>query len=139
MLLAAVATVLLAPLALAPHLFYYFDITPKVVLLLLGAAIVLALASRELDSLLAFCGTLYGRWYTGLAGAGIALAAIATIGSAHPALAWNGSNWRRMGALSDGAVILAALGLAAYTVRSTRRVVWLLRMMCVAGFLASLY
>ncbi len=139
MLLAAVATVLLAPLALAPHLFYYYDITPKVALLLLGAAIALALASRELDSLRAFCGTRYGRWYASAAGAAIALAGIATVYSAHPALAWDGSNWRRMGGLSECAVVLAALGIAAYTLRSPERLGWLLRAMCAAGLLTSLY
>ncbi len=139
MLLAATATVLLAPLALAPHLFYYYDITPKVALLLLGAAIALALASREWDSVLAFCGTRYGRWYAAAAGTGIALAGIATLCSAHPALAWNGSNWRRMGGLSECAVVLSALGIAAYTVRSPERLVWLQRAMCAAGLLTSLY
>ena len=139
MLLAAIATVLLAPLALAPHVFYYYDITPKVVLLLLGAAIALALTSRELDSIIAFCGTRYGRWYAAAAGATIALAGIATLCSAHPALAWNGSNWRRMGAVSECAVVLAALGIAAYTVTSPLRLVWLLRAFCAAGLLTSLY
>ena len=137
--LAVFATAFLAPLALAPHLLFYYDITPKVALLLLGAAIALALASRELDSLLAFCGTRYGRWYAAAAGAGIALAGIATLRSAYPALAWNGSAWRHMGALTEIAVVLAALSIAAYTVRSPPRLVWLLRAMCAAGLLASLY
>ncbi len=137
--LAVFATAFLAPLALAPHLLFYYDITPKVALLLLGAAIALALASRELDSLLAFCGTRYGRWYAAAAGAGIALAGIATLRSAYPALAWNGSAWRHMGALTEIAVVLAALWIAAYTVRSPPRLVWLLRAMCAAGLLASLY
>ena len=137
--LAVVASVFLAPLALAPRLLFYYDITPKVALLLLGAAIALALASRELDSLWAFCGTRYGRWYAAAAGCALALAGIATVYSAHPALAWNGSTWRRMGALTECAVILAALWIAAYTVRSPARLVWLLRAMCAAGLMTSLY
>ena len=137
--LAIVATVFLAPLALAPHLLLYYDITPKVALFLVGAAIALALASRELDSLLAFCGTRYGRWYAAAAIAAIALAIVTTLCSAHPALAWNGSSWRRMGALTECAVVVAALWIAAYTLKSQARLVWLQRAMCAAGLLASLY
>src|SRR5580700_9024001 len=101
MLLAGIATVLVAPLALAPHLFFYYDITPKIALLLFGAAIALALASRNLDLLLTFCGTNCGRWYARTAGAAIVLAGVTTLGSAHPSLAWNGSTWRRMGAMTE--------------------------------------
>jgi hypothetical protein len=137
--LAVFATVFLAPLALAPHLLFYYDITPKVALLLLGAAIALALTSLELDSLLAFCGTRYGRWYAAMTGAAVALAGLATFRSAHPALAWNGSTWRRMGALTECAVILSALWIAAYTVKSQSRLVWLLRAICAAGLIGSLY
>jgi hypothetical protein len=132
-------TVFLAPLALAPHLLFYYDITPKVALLLLGAAIVLASASQVLDLLVAYCGTRYGRWYAAAAGAAIVLASITTLRSDHPALAWNGSTWRRMGALTECAVILAALWVAAYAVRSQTRLVWMLRAMCAAGLLAALY
>jgi hypothetical protein len=137
--LATFATVFLAPLALAPHLLFYYDITPKVALLLFGAAVALAFASRELDSLFAFCGTRYGRWYAAAAGAGIALAAITTFRSAHPALAWNGSTWRRMGALTECAVVLAALWIAACTMKSRARLIWLLCAMCAAGVITSLY
>lgn len=137
--MAAFAAVFLAPLALTPHLLFYYDITPKVALLLLGAAIALALTSQELDSLLDFCGTRYGRWYAAAAVAAIVLAGVTTRSSAHPALAWNGATWRRMGALTQCAEILAALWIAAYAVRSQARVVWLLRAMCAAGLLASLY
>ena len=137
--LAVLATVFLAPLALTPHLLFYYDITPKVALLLLGAMIALALTSRRLDSLLDFCGTRSGRWYAVAAGAGIALAGIATFTSAHPDLAWNGSTWRRMGAITEIAVILTTLLIAAYIVESQSRLVWLLRAMCAAGLLTSLY
>ena len=137
--LAVVLTVFLAPLAFTPHLLFYFDITPKVALLLLGTVIMLALASREIDSLLTFCGTRYGRWYAAAAGAAIVLAGIATLYSAHPALALYGSTWRRMGALTECAVVLAALWIAAYAASSPARLIWLLRAVCAAGFLTSLY
>src|SRR5712692_3666217 len=40
------ATVALLPLTLAPHLLFYFDITPKIIVLLVGTAMVLPLAFR---------------------------------------------------------------------------------------------
>ncbi|HEY1758339.1 MAG TPA: O-antigen ligase family protein [Bryobacteraceae bacterium] len=137
--LAVFATVFLAPLALAPHLLFYYDITPKVALLLLSAAIALALAFQQLDSLVSFCGTRCGRWYAATAGAGIALAVLTTLASAHRELAWYGSNWRRMGGLTESAVILASLCISAYAVKSQARLVWLLCVMCAAGLLTSLY
>ena len=133
MLLAAALTVFFAPLALTPHLLFYYDITPKIAFLLLGAAIALALTFKELDSLRAFCGTPYGRLYAMATGAAIALSGIATLFSAHPALAWNGSTWRRMGGLTECAILLAALWIAAYALRSAGRIAWLLRAICAAG------
>jgi hypothetical protein len=137
--LAAFAAVFLVPLALAPRLLFYYDIGPKIDLLLLSAAAALAFTSGDLDSLMAFRGTRFGRWYTWASGAAIVLAGITTLTSAHRTLAWYGSTWRRMGALTDGAIVLAALCIAAYTVRSPTRLAWLLRAMCAAGLLASIY
>ncbi len=139
MLLAAALTAFFAPLALTPHLLFYYDITPKIAFLLLGAAIALALTFKELDSLRAFCGTPYGGLYAAATGAAIALAGITTLFSAHPGLAWNGSTWRRMGGLTECATILAALWIAACALRSTERMAWLLRAICAAGLLSALY
>ncbi len=139
MLLAAALTAFFAPLALTPHLLFYYDITPKIAFLLLGAAIALALTFKELDSLRAFCGTPYGGLYAAATGAGIALAGIATLLSAHPGLAWNGSTWRRMGGLTECATFIAALWIAACALRSTERMAWLLRAICAAGLLSALY
>src|SRR5215472_11440261 len=41
------AIVALLPLTLAPHLLFYYDITPKIAILLLGAALALPLALRR--------------------------------------------------------------------------------------------
>lgn len=137
--LAAVAAVLLAPLALAPHLLFYFDITPKVALLLLSAAIALVFASQHLDSWAAFVGTRYGRWFAGAAAAMMVLAGVAAAASPVRALAWSGSSWRRMGALNESAILFAALALAAYAAGSQARLVWVMRAICVAGWAAALY
>jgi O-antigen ligase len=139
MLLAAALTAFFAPLALTPRLLFYYDITPKIAFLLLGAAIALALTFKELDSLRAFCGTPYGRLYAAATGAAIGLAGVATLFSAHPGLAWNGSTWRRMGGMTECAILLAALWIAAYALRSPERMAWLLRAVCAAGLLSAIY
>jgi len=139
MLLAAVFTAFLAPLALTPHLLFYYDITPKIAFLLLGAAIALALTFKEFDSLRAFCGTPYGRLYAAATGAAIALAGIATLFSAYPRLAWNGATWRRLGGLTECAMLIASLWIAATALRAAKRMAWLLRAMCAAGLLSALY
>jgi O-antigen ligase len=137
--LAAALTAFFAPLALTPHLLFYYDITPKIVFLLLGAAISLALTFKELDSLRTFCGTPNGRLYAAAAGAAIVLAVITTLFSGHSGLAWNGSTWRRMGALTECSILLAALWISAYTLRSPQRMSMLLRAMCAAGLVSSMY
>jgi O-antigen ligase len=137
--LAAALSVFFAPLTLTPHLLFYYDITPKIVFLLLGTAISLALTFKELDSLRAFCGTPYGKLYAAAAGAAIVLAVITTLFSAHPALARDGSTWRRMGALTEGSILLGALWISAYTLRSAQRMSMLLGALCAAGLLSSLY
>src|ERR1700731_4865416 len=41
----------LAPLALTPHLLFYYDVTPKIAVLFAGAAVAFLLAAFHLDSL----------------------------------------------------------------------------------------
>jgi len=136
LLIAALAFVL--PLILTPRLLFYYDITPKVAILMLAAALAWAAAFFQLDSWIAFARTRWGRWYLGAIAASMLIAGIAAWRSAEPALAWYGSNWRRMGVLTEWATLLAAAWVAQY-VSSGQRLLWLLRAISAAGFLASLY
>ena len=101
-LLQAVTLGLIA-LILAPGLLFYFDVTPKLAVLLAGTAILAPLAAvrppRRAASLLV---VLYG----------CSLAISASV-SAHPGLSWFGSNWRRYGAVTQIAVLLFAWAVAA--------------------------
>jgi O-antigen ligase len=137
--LAALAAVFFAPLILTPHLLFYFDITPKVVLLLLAAAVAFAFCSQQLDSFAALWGTRPGRWYCLGAGAAVALAGITTALSSHRALAWGGASWRRLGAVTEFALIFAATAIAAYVLRDRARLIWLLRCVCAAGSITAVY
>lgn len=127
------------PLILTPRLLFYYDITPKVAILMLAAALALAAAAFQLESWVAFARTRWGRWYLAAVAASMIVAGIAARRSAEPALAWYGSNWRRMGTLTEWATVLAAAWVAQYAVSSKQRLLWLLRAISAAGLLASIY
>ncbi len=135
----AAATAFLVPLILTPRLLYYYDITPKVALVILAAALALAAACFELDSWIAFARSRWGRRYLIAAAGCIVTSGIAAWRSAEHDLAWYGSNWRRMGALTECATVLAAVWIAQRAARSQRDLVMLLRATCWAGLLAALY
>src|SRR5260221_6134773 len=101
MLYAAVAISFLVPLVLTPHLLFYYDITPKVALIYLGAAIALAFSSFRFDSLRSFAGTKLARWFSVAAAASLLISILAAAFSVHRTLGWNGSNWRRYGAFTE--------------------------------------
>src|SRR5512142_2604034 len=88
----------LGALILSPRYFFYYDVTPKLVVLLLGAA-VCALAWRgerpaRALTLVTVC-------------AALSLAVSAALSSS-PALSVFGSTWRRFGLVAQTAVLLLA-------------------------------
>ena len=113
-------TAVLAILAITPGLLFHFDVTPKVTILLLGVAVVLIPAARPRS-----------RWVTILLAAQFASLAFSTIFSTDPALSIGGTNWRRMGLISHGALLLFAL-IAAARPQS-------LQLLSVAGIAVALY
>ncbi|MBV8845966.1 MAG: O-antigen ligase family protein [Bryobacterales bacterium] len=139
MLFAASAFLFLLPLAVAPHLVFYYDITPKVGLIFLAAAAGLTATFFRFDRLQSFIGTAFGRAY-GIAGAASLLVAIATAAASNnPSIAWNGSNWRRYGAFTECAVIVSSLLLSAFVAGNPARLRAVLKSTCAAGLLASVY
>ncbi|HEY7337764.1 MAG TPA: O-antigen ligase family protein [Bryobacteraceae bacterium] len=137
--IAALATSFLIPLVIAPHLLFYYDITPKVALIFMAAAAGLAFVSFRFDSLRSFAGTSLGRWYVVAAAASVAICILAASLSANRSLAWNGSNWRRYGALTECASIVAAVTICAYVAGHASRLRALMQAVCAAGLIASLY
>lgn len=129
----------LAPLALAPHLLFYYDVTPKIAILFVGAAVVFILAAFYLDSLRAFCGTSHGKAFSASVLALVAVTVLSALFSAHPSLAWNGSNWRRFGGLTQAVCLLTGLILAASTRGESERILPVFRAICAAGVVAALY
>jgi len=118
----------LVSLLILPGWSFYFDVIPKVAIVLAGAAVALwmpwpAISSRRM------------KWLWGiLAVEGIAVL-IATAASAHRWFSFYGSTWRRRGVLAELAVLILAAA-AAGTYRADRR--WL-RIMVLSGLPVAIY
>jgi len=131
--------VIAIPLALAPGLFFYYDVTPKAGILLAATAILLLWTAWKPKTSVVFWTSRFGRWNAILTAAFILLTVVAAANSPSVSLAWNGSNWRRWGAVEQIATVVCAL-LVASIARSTpsSRLV-ILRALCVVGVVAAVY
>jgi hypothetical protein len=133
------ALLTLTPLLVLPAYFFYYDVTPKVAVVLIGTAIGLLLFVR--DSSFAGRRRLWanplGRWFCLLATAQLISLLLSTLFSNNLALSWNGGNWRRFGLVSQSAVIALGFLIAASWSESGLRVV--LRGATAAGMAAALY
>jgi hypothetical protein len=119
-------------LAFLPGTSFYYDVIPKAVALLGGAGLLCVWAAWR-HGIPAFIWTSrVGRWNAILAGAAILVMLGATLSSPLHGLAWEGSEWRRLGALEWSAIIVAAV------LASTHRLP-VLRGLCWAGIAAALY
>src|SRR4029077_11274482 len=87
----------LVPLIITPGLLSYFDITPKIAVLLFGLSLSLLYPASNLYNLRALLGVPAGRWFAGVIGLTWVVSGIATVFSKYPLLSLDGSNWRRYG------------------------------------------
>lgn len=135
--LAMAITLAAIPLAIMPHCFFFYDITPKLAVGLIGIAVTLVLFTREGIARRFGClwSSRLGRIFCLLILAQIISLLASTVFSTHPALSWNGGNWRRLGFVSQVAVILFAWIAAA----SGRALGMCLRVSAAAGVVAALY
>lgn len=133
------AIVVLVPLALAPGLALSYDVTPKVVLLVGGAALALPWRRTDWEALEALMATAPGKWLVRLSVASALWLAIATAVSADPALSLTGSAWRRFGLASHSGLIALACMAAAHLGRRPAGVVLLLRSIAAVGLAVAAY
>jgi putative inorganic carbon (HCO3(-)) transporter len=131
--------VALIPLIVTPGLLAYFDITPKIGILLFGVSLGLLYRRENGRNLRVLLGTRAGLWFVALLGAAWLVAAIATAFSLHPALSLNGGNWRRFGLIAWTALLLFTLLAVGWLAFDPKNIRTLLRAACVSGALASLY
>src|SRR5258708_17680096 len=125
--------VALIPLVITPGLLSYFDITPKIAILLFGVSLALLCRLENERNVRVLLGTRAGRWFAGLLGTTWLAAAIATPLSLHPALSLNGGNWRRFGLVPHGAVLLLTLFPVAWLTAGGKNVFTRFRASCGTG------
>ncbi len=137
--LTTAAVLALTPLLILPAYSFYYDVTPKVVITLLGAALGLVLLLR--DSTFSDVPPVWvdplGRWFCLLAAAQLLSLLLSTVFSSHAALSWNGGNWRRFGFVSQCAVIVLAYLIAASRLESGLQI--LLRAATASGVAVAIY
>ncbi|HXG34273.1 MAG TPA: O-antigen ligase family protein [Bryobacteraceae bacterium] len=119
----------LVPAAILPEIFFYYDVTPKAVLVLAGAAVSLWLFSRPAGN--------PASWLGRLLGAQAASLILATVLSENVPLSFGGSNWRRLG-LATHISILLIIWLVSRAAAAASLLLWV-RAAAVAGLAPALY
>src|ERR1051325_1966444 len=99
----------LVALIIAPGAFFYFDVTPKLVVLLAGVAALCGVSGMQSRPV--------HRWFSARLLLTLLSAAVSTALSPHPALSLYGSTWRRYGLVAQFAV----LGLAWFASQTADR------------------
>lgn len=131
--------VALIPLVITPGLLSYFDITPKIAILLLGLSLSLLYPSARISDFRALMASRAGRWFTTLILATWVWDAVATAASLEPLLSLNGGAWRRYGFIVESGLLLFVLLSAAWLAEDKNNARLLLRACCTSGALAALY
>jgi putative inorganic carbon (HCO3(-)) transporter len=129
----------LVPLLIIPGTLAYFDITPKIALLLLGTALMLLQSRANALNVRAVVSNVPGRWLVGLLAAGWAAFAIATVFSSNRSLSLNGGLWRRMGLIPQSGLLIFVLLAAAWLAGQPDRVRAFLRAVSWSGALTACY
>lgn len=122
------------PVVIAPGILFYFDVTPKLVFLLISTAIALVLwrGVLPLDSRL-------NRIFLLLLAAQALSVVVSTALSTHPALSLGGGNWRRFGLISQLTVLLFAALVASDCAAGKERVTLYLSALVLGGIPVALY
>jgi O-antigen ligase len=129
----------LVPLVITPGLLSYFDITPKIAILLFGLSLILLYPRANISNLRVLLGTRAGRWFAAFIGLTWLVSGIATAFSAYPLLSLNGGNWRRYGFIVESGLLLFVLLSAAWLAADQHNIRSLLRASVASGGLAALY
>jgi len=129
----------LVPLLIVPGVLAYFDITPKIAILLCGTALILLYSRTNAYNARTLLRSPAGRWLTGLLAAEWLAFALASAVSSNRALSFGGGPWRRFGLLSETGLILFAILAAGWLALDASRVRMLLRAAVASGAVAACY
>jgi len=134
MTLLAALVIPLVALIVTPGLLFYFDVTPKlVVLLAITAALLIAWAFRSPVRMRGF------PWFSAVLILGLGSLALFTAISSNLALSLYGTSWRRYGAVSQACILLVAFLIATQTAGRPERTTAILRGISASALLAALY
>jgi O-antigen ligase len=129
----------LIPLAIAPGLFFYFDVTPKIAVLLLGTAAAAVWWTAAGGAQGFHRASRAARWFVLTLLWMAASLVVSTLASVNPALSLAGSTWRRWGLVTQLAALLLAYLVAAYCAGRPDRLRIILRAMAASGLIAAAY
>ena len=139
MRLLVLAGAALVPLVVTPGVLAYFDVTPKIALLLFCVALILLKPRANLYNLGQLLRTTTGRWFVPLLAAEWLAAALASLISTNPSLSLHGSNWRRFGLVTETGLLLFVLLAAGWLAADRNNIRLLFRACTVSGALGALY
>jgi len=129
----------LVPLLITPGVLAYFDITPKIAILLLGTALMLLQVRANSSNMRVLCGASSGKWLLGLLAAEWTAFVIASLLSLNRPLSLDGGSWRRLGLIPETGLLLFVLLASGWLVSQEYRVRALLRTLAASGALAACY
>jgi O-antigen ligase len=139
MLLLVPLTAALVPLLITPGALAYFDITPKIALLLFGMALMLSQVRANTYNVRTLLSEGAGKWLVGLLAALWMAHAVATLASSNRLLSLNGGSWRRMGFIPETGLLLFVVLAVSWLTGQNDRVRMLLRAAAGSGALAAGY
>ncbi|MEO5926380.1 MAG: O-antigen ligase family protein [Bryobacteraceae bacterium] len=126
-------------LTFLPGWSFYYDVIPKAAALLVSVAMLCMYAAWRHELLTIYWTSRSGRWNVALAVAALLIAGVAALSSPIVSLAAMGSEWRRLGALMQAAIVVASFLSVGLAMSANENRLALLRGVCLAGTLASLY
>src|ERR1700728_649466 len=112
----------LVPLLICPGLLAYFDITPKIAILLFGTALILLQPGAITSNVRTLMQASPGRWLAGLLASEWLGFALGNVFSSDRTLAFGGGLWRRFGLLSETALVLFVLLAAGWLAADLSRI-----------------
>jgi hypothetical protein len=129
----------LVPLVITPGLLSYFDVTPKIGILLFGVALISLYPRENSRNVRVLLNEPAGRWFAALLAAAWLSCACATVFSPYRLLSEHGGTWRRFGLLTETGLLLFVLVSAAWLAADRQNVVTLLRWSTASGGLGAVY
>jgi O-antigen ligase len=133
------ALVALLPLLITPGILFHYDITPKIIILVVITAACLGLPGETARGIAELWRRKTGRWLCVLAAAQVVWFGVAAALSSRPLFSLFGSNWRRMGFLTVLALCAFTVLTAAHLARSPGSLRNVLRAFAIATIIASVY